>query len=121
MPCRICSLKPSLYHTSAPSASNAARTRAFTSALRRRKSSSVGLAPTLVKQVKGTPQARWRDSTQSGRASIMACRRLRPDGGVHVTRWLIEFSARLRIVSPFAPMPSSSGLSMATNHCGVLR
>ena len=49
---------------------------------------------------KRQPQARWRDSTQSGRASIIECSRLRPVCGVHVTSWLIEFSARLRIVSP---------------------
>ena len=29
--------------------------------------------------------------------------------------------ARARIVSPYVPMPSSSFLSIATNHCGVLR
>jgi hypothetical protein len=29
------------------------------------------LAPFFTKQVSGTPQARWRDSTQSGRASII--------------------------------------------------
>ena len=35
----------------------------------------------LTKQVSGTPQARWRESTQSGRASIIEKRRLRPDSG----------------------------------------
>jgi hypothetical protein len=38
---------------------------------RSRKSASSGLAPFFTKQVSGTPQARWRDRTQSGRASII--------------------------------------------------
>ena len=45
--------------------------RAFTASDVRRKPSSVGSAPFFVKQVSGTPQARWRESTQSGRASII--------------------------------------------------
>ena len=35
----------------------------------------------LTKIASGTPQARWRDSTQSGRVSTMAPMRLRPRGG----------------------------------------
>ena len=121
MPASIFSLNPSTYQTSAPSASNAALMRALTCGSRRRKSGSVGLAPFLVKQVSGTPQARWRDSTQSGRASIIECRRLRPVPGVHSTSSSIEVSARMRIVSPCWPIPSDSLWSIATNHCGVLR
>ena len=45
--------------------------RALTASFLRRKSGSVGSAPFFVKQVSGTPQARWRDSTQSGRESII--------------------------------------------------
>ena len=100
MPSSIFSLNPSTNQTSALSASKAALIRAFTSALRSKKSASVGKAPFLTKQVSGTPQARCRDSTQSGRASIIAFKRLRPAIGVQLTNWLIEVSARWRIVSP---------------------
>ena len=88
--------------------------------LRNRKSGSVGSAPFLTKQVSGTPQARWRLSTQSGRASIIEWSRLRPDCGVQVTL-SISVSARSRIVVPNRSWPSPTGLSMAANHCGVLR
>ena len=54
---------------------------------------------TLTKQVSGTPQARWRESTQSGRASIIECSRLRPERGCHLTL-SISVSARSRIVVP---------------------
>ena len=116
-------LKPSAYQASAPPASNAATMRALTAGSRKRKSASPGFAPRLTKQVSGTPHARWRDSTQSGRASTIACSRLRPVRGVHATRSSIEASARPRIVSrPVGPLsPSSSLRSIATNHCGVLR
>jgi hypothetical protein len=115
------SLKPSRYQTSAPSASNAAMMRALTSGSRSRKSASVGRAPFFTKQVSGTPQARWRDSTQSGRFSTIECSRLRPVCGVHLTSWSIEVSARVRIVVAIFAHAVISGLSMAANHCGVLR
>jgi hypothetical protein len=60
---------PSAYQASAPSASKASRMRALTAGSRR---ISTRPSPSrFTKQVSGTPQARWRDSTQSGRASIM--------------------------------------------------
>ena len=121
IPSRMRSLKPSRYQTSAPSRSNASRMRPFTRSSRSRKSASSGRAPLRVKQVSGTPQARCRDSTQSGRPSTMLWMRLRPEGGVHVTSSSIEASARARMVSPCASIPSASGLSIAANHCGVLR
>ena len=69
----------------------------------------------------GTPQARWREITQSGLLLIMPLMRFCPDGGTH---WVtaIACSARARKVSPgFALPPSATGLSIAMNHCGVLR
>jgi hypothetical protein len=69
----------------------------------------------------GTPQARWREITQSGRASIMPVMRFCPDGGTHcVTE--IACSARARSVSPLFAVPLvAMSLSIAMNHCGVLR
>ena len=69
----------------------------------------------------GTPQARWREITQSGRLAIMPLMRFWPDGGTHcVTE--IACSARARSVSPGLALPSSAmSLSIAMNHCGVLR
>ena len=71
----------------------------------------------------GTPQARWREITQSGRLSIMPLMRFWPDGGTHcVTE--IACSARARSVSPdlaLAAIPGRMSLSIAMNHCGVLR
>jgi hypothetical protein len=64
----------------------------------------------------GTPQARWREITQSGRLSIMPVMRFSPAGGIHcVTE--IAVIARWRSVSPLPAM----SLSIAMNHCGVLR
>ena len=81
----------------------------------------MGFAPRRTKQVSGTPQARWRDSTQSGRFSTMEWIRFRPVCGHHFTSLSMLVSARVRIVSPWSFMPSVSGVSMAANHCGVLR
>ena len=52
--------------------------RAFTSA-----SSRISPLALLTKIAIGTPQARWRDSTQSGRPSTMPPMRFLPDGGYH--------------------------------------
>ena len=93
-------MAPSAYHASAPSASKAATMRAFTCPSRRTNPSSAGSPPRFVKQVSGTPQARWRESTQSGRLSTIACSRLRPARGVQATSSSIEVSARLRMVVP---------------------
>ena len=50
----------------------------------------------------GTPQARWREITQSGLLLIMPLMRFWPDGGTHcVTE--IACSARARSVSPASP------------------
>ena len=74
--------------------------RTLTAASRSRNPSSSGFAPFLTKQVSGTPQARCRDSTQSGRFSTIECSRLRPEGGVQVTSSSMERRARSRIVRP---------------------
>ena len=113
-------MAPSAYQASAPSSSKAARMRAFTAGSRRRKSGSSGLAPRRVKQVSGTPQARWRESTQSGRCESMAWSRLRPERGVKATNSSVERRARSRMVAPCASSPSPTGRSMAANHCGRL-
>ena len=71
----------------------------------------------LTKTAIGTPQARWRETTQSGRFSIMPRRRFCPAAGTKRVS-AIAFSARARSVSPLPPI----GLvSMWMNHCGVLR
>ena len=64
----------------------------------------------------GTPQARWREITQSGRLTIMPLMRFSPCGG---TQRVTEMAcrARARSVSPDLSM----SLSIAMNHCGVLR
>jgi len=69
----------------------------------------------------GTPQARWREITQSGRLSIMPVMRFSPAAGTQrVAR--MAASARARNVSPWRATPSSAmSLSIAMNHCGVLR
>jgi hypothetical protein len=81
-----------------------------------------------TKTVIGTPQARWREITQSGRLSIMPVMRFWPCSGTQrVTA--IAASARLRSVSREATPECSDhlmssgvmGLSIAMNHCGVLR
>src|SRR4029078_10961575 len=62
-----------------------------------------------------TPQARWRDTTQSGRVSTMPLMRFSPcDGTQRVSE--IALSARARSV-----LLASMALSMAMNHCGVAR
>ena len=63
----------------------------------------------------GTPQARWRDTTQSGLVVTMPRMRFSPCGGTQRVSPM-AFSARSRSVAP----PSMSS-SMAMNHCGVLR
>ena len=74
----------------------------------------------LRKTVIGTPQARWRDTTQSGRPSTMPRMRFSPDSGTHSVS-SIAFTASWRSVwLPLLGMPLT-GLSMAMNHCGVLR
>ena len=74
----------------------------------------------LRNTVIGTPQARWRDTTQSGRPSTMPRMRFSPDCGTHSVS-SIAFTASWRSVwLPLLGMPFT-GLSMAMNHCGVLR
>ena len=69
-----------------------------------------------TKTVIGTPQARWREITQSGRCSTMPLMRLRPCAGTkRVSPMDVSASSR-RLGLPFAV-----GLSIAMNHCGVFR
>jgi len=76
----------------------------------------------------GTPQARWREITQSGRLAIMPVMRFSPCSGTHRVAAMAA-SARLRSVSDAATPECSAnlmsldvmGLSIAMNHCGVLR
>ena len=70
----------------------------------------------LRNTVMGTPQARWRETTQSGRVSIIPVMRFSPCGGTHRVS-PIAASARARSVSDLSFRP----LSMAMNHCGVAR
>ena len=70
----------------------------------------------------GTPQARWREITQSGLLTIMPLMRFSPCGGTQRVI-LMASSARARSVSAGFALPAASaiGLSIAMNHCGVLR
>ena len=43
----------------------------------------MSLVPRLTNTVIGTPQARWRETTQSGFASIMPVMRFWPEAGTH--------------------------------------
>ena len=58
----------------------------------------------------GTPQARWREMHQSGRASIIERSRLRPCGG---TKRVSSIAVRA--------FTRRSFVSIEMNHCGVLR
>ncbi len=69
-----------------------------------------------MKTAIGTPQARCREITQSGRLSIMPLMRFSPCGGTQRVA-LMASSARWRKVSRCL----SISLSIAMNHCGVLR
>ena len=82
-------------------------------------SSRISTAPSgfsLMNTVIGTPQARWREITQSGRLSIMPLMRFSPAAGTQRVA-LMATSARWRSVS----WCLSISLSIAMNHCGVLR
>ncbi len=70
----------SLYQASAPSFSKASAMASFT-----RSSLRISLVPLRTKTAIGTPQARWRETTQSGRFSIMPVMRFSPDCGTHST------------------------------------
>ena len=104
------SLAPSANQASAPSVSKASRMRWLTA------SSFSTLPSASAKTAIGTPQARWRDSTQSGRSSIMARSRVCPAAG---TKRVASIAASARRAQRRQPSPSS--LSIWTNHCGVLR
>ena len=58
----------------------------------------------------GTPQARWRETHQSGLLSTIASIRLRPCGGTHR---VCAIAAKAFCRSP--------SISIPMNHCGVLR
>src|SRR5712671_4198626 len=69
----------------------------------------------------GTPQARWREITQSGFELTMPLMRFRPEGGTHcapgIAGWRRRAAGRPAWALPF----SAISLSIAMNHCGVLR
>ena len=111
---------PAAYQASAPSCSKASAMRALT-----RSSCRISAVPSPFSRtntVIGTPQARWREITQSGLLVIMPVMRFSPCGGTQRVT-LMAASARARSVSPGCAAPSGPaiGLSMAMNHCGVLR
>ena len=78
----------------------------------------------------GTPQARWRETTQSGRFAIMPVMRFSPAGGYHFVTAISRSAISRRVSSlplagsalpPCGGGPGWGGLSSAMNHCGVLR
>ncbi len=79
-PSRKRSLAPSSNHTSAPLSANACVMRAINSFdLANLPDGMTSPVSLLRKTVIGTPQARWRDTTQSGRPSTMPRIRFSPD------------------------------------------
>ena len=90
---------------SAPSASTAAAMRSTTRASR-----SGVPSWRETKTAIGTPQTRWRESTQSGRVSIIERIRARPLGGTQRTRSMAS-----------SAVARSPVVSMLMNHCSVLR
>src|SRR6202048_199837 len=72
---------PSTYQASAPSCSKASAMRLLTAS-----SCRISAEPSPFSRTNtaiGTPQARWREITQSGLLSIMPVMRFWPDGGTH--------------------------------------
>ena len=99
--CRKRCLAPCLNQASAPSVSEslddpARSARPSGRSLARGITSLVSLCRNTVI---GTPQARWRETTQSGRVSIMPVMRFSPCGGTQRVS-AIDFSARARSVPP---------------------
>ena len=66
-----------------------------------------------IQRAMGTPQARWRETNQSGRPSTMARIRFLPDAGVNDVSSMALSAVSRRPPSPAAPK--------RMNHCGVLR
>ena len=91
-----------MYQASAPSFSKASAMRLLTAS-----SCRISAEPSPFSRTNtaiGTPQARWREITQSGRPAIMPLMRFWPGGGTH---WVTEIacSARARSVSPGLALP----------------
>ncbi len=93
---------PSLYQASAPSASKASTMRTLTSGSSRISTEPSGFS--LTNTAIGTPQARWREITQSGLVSIMPLMRFSPAAGTQRVA-LMACMARPRSVSPGLSMP----------------
>ena len=106
---------PAAYQASAPSCSKASAMRLLTAS-----SCRISAEPSPFSRTNtaiGTPQARWREITQSGRLSIMPLMRFSPAAGTQRVV-LIARSAMSRKRAVAGPV---IGLSIAMNHCGVLR
>ena len=120
---------PSWYQASAPSAAKAAMIRSSTASSRRISALPSGRSRT--KMAIGTPQARWRDTTQSGRFAIMPVMRFSPAAGTHRVSAMAPSATPRSVSGALPPWPSpagrdgapgtAKGWSMAMNHCGVLR
>ena len=75
-----------------------------------------------MKTVIGTPQARCREITQSGRLLTMAAIRCSPWAGTQRVAAMASLAtSRNERPCCAVPLKSPMGLSMAMNHCGVLR
>ena len=91
---------PSAYQASAPSASKASTMRTSTSGSCR--ISTEPSACALTNTAIGTPQARWREITQSGRVSIMPVMRFSPCGG---TQRVCLMACKARVAQRVALLP----------------
>ncbi len=114
-------MAPSSNHTSAPLSANACVMRLISSFDLANLADGMTSPVSLLRNtVMGTPQARWRDTTQSGRPSTMPRMRFSPDCGTHSVSSMPLTASWRSVWLPLLGTPFT-GLSMAMNHCGVLR
>ncbi len=96
---------PALYQASAPSCSNASAMRWFTASSLRMVAEPSAFSRTNT--AIGTPQARWREITQSGRLSIMPLMRFSPAAGTQrvlpISRSAISRSVSVRAARSACP------------------
>ena len=99
-------LRVTVYQASAPSAANAAAMRSTTSGSR-----SAWPVCRFTNTAIGTPQARWRETHQSGLLSIIERMRLRPRSGTQRVASIAASAFSRRCQAP----------SIGMNHCAVAR
>ena len=82
--------------------------------------SSFSTSPlSLTNTAMGTPQARWRDSTQSGRSSIMPRRRFWPAFGTKRVSSIALRAISLKVSAGASAPPSVRALALAALACAA--